>query len=151
MAKRLAKEAADLAKQANEGDLDWGSAEPDEENLFKWTACIAGPDNSPYSGGLFNIELNFPNNYPFKPPTVKFLTKVYHPSVKQDTGEICDDIVKSSWAPTLNIRWILAVLRQILENPESDSPLEAEIGELYRRDVEAFKKNAKEFTQKYAT
>uniref|UniRef100_A0A7S3PFD0 UBC core domain-containing protein n=1 Tax=Aplanochytrium stocchinoi TaxID=215587 RepID=A0A7S3PFD0_9STRA len=109
MAKRLAKEAAELAKQANEGDFDWGSAEPNEDNLFKWTACIAGPDNSPYEGGLFNIELNFPDNYPFKPPIVKFMTKVYHPSVKQDSGEICDDIIKASWKPTLNIRYLLHV------------------------------------------
>jgi len=46
--------------------------------------------------------------------------------------------------------WILAVLRQLLETPESDSPLEVEIGELYRTDIEKFKKTAQEYTKRYA-
>ena len=46
-----------------------------ENNLFSWEGSIIGPTNTPYSGGLFRLSIEFPKNYPFKPPKVKFITK----------------------------------------------------------------------------
>lgn len=35
---------------------------------------ISGPDDTPYSGGLFAFDIFFPHNYPQSPPKVKLMT-----------------------------------------------------------------------------
>lgn len=35
---------------------------------------ISGPDDTPYSAGLFAFDIFFPNNYPQTPPKVKLMT-----------------------------------------------------------------------------
>jgi len=82
---RARAEAADLAASP----FDWGSAEPIEGDLFKWRATVVGPEGTPYEGGVFNVSITVPTEYPFRPPEVLFTTKIYHPNVKTDTGEIC--------------------------------------------------------------
>ena len=57
-----------------------------------WDILVEGPEDTPYHGGVFTIEADFSDNYPFKPPVCKFITKIYNPNVKRDTGEICKDL-----------------------------------------------------------
>jgi len=147
MATRLKKEAEALAKE----DLDWASAEPKGDDLFSWEVSVAGPPSSPYEGGLFNLEMKMPANYPFAPPAIKFVTKIYHPSVATESGDICQDILKESWKPTMNIRMVLEIIRHMLAEPNTDSPLEPSISELLQNNPEEFAKKAKEFTEKFAT
>lgn len=44
---------------------------------------------------------------------VKFVTRIYHPNVKTDTGEICSDILNENWGPTLNVTYVLNTIRQV--------------------------------------
>ena len=78
------------------------SAGPVEDDYFHWTGVISGPQDSPYQGGCFFIDLHFAADYPFKPPKVKFATKVYHPNVSA-SGDICLDILKSQYSPALTV------------------------------------------------
>ena len=57
--------------------------------LTNWNATIVGPADTPYAGGKFVVNIDFSDNYPFKAPKVLFKTKIYHPNIRQDTGEIC--------------------------------------------------------------
>ena len=41
-------------------------------DYYKWNATITGPQQSPYENGIFNLEIIFPINYPFKPPCIKY-------------------------------------------------------------------------------
>ena len=63
-----------------------------DTNLFEWEAFINGPENSPYEGGVFELEVKIPQDYPYKPPSVKFVTYVYHPNIGSD-GNICVDFL----------------------------------------------------------
>lgn len=61
-----------------------------------------GPGDSPYSGGVFFLAIQFPTDYPFKPPKVNFTTRIYHPNINSN-GSICLDILRDQWSPALTI------------------------------------------------
>ena len=126
------------------------SAGPNNDDLYQWQASIMGPENSPYQGGLFWLKINFPKDYPFKPPKVIFLTKLYHPNISS-TGSICIDILKEQWSPALTISKVLLCICSLLDDPNPDDPLVPEIANLFKEDREAYNKKAKDFTLLYAT
>lgn len=92
------------------------SAGPIDGNMFQWQATIIGPPESLYENGIFVLKIDFPNDYPFKPPRVKFTTKVYHCNIN-DNGGICLDILKSQWTPSLSISKVLLSICSLLNDP----------------------------------
>lgn len=125
------------------------SAGPISEDLLKWHASIIGPNDSPYSGGLFNLIINIPDKYPFIPPKIVFTTKIYHPNISYN-GSICLDILKTEWSPALTISNILLSICSLLTDPNPDDPLVPSIARLYKTDINKFNDLAKEWTQNYA-
>ncbi|KAJ8605383.1 hypothetical protein CTAYLR_002395 [Chrysophaeum taylorii] len=111
---------------------------------------LTGPDETPYAGGVFTIELKLPAEYPFKAPQVKFLTKIYHPNIKTDTGEICNDVLVARWGPTLNIRYTLETIQQLLMQPNAEHPLEPDIAQEYMERRADFEKKARDMVDKEA-
>jgi ubiquitin-conjugating enzyme E2 D/E len=87
--RRIEKELQDLRKDPPANC----SAGPEGTDLFKWEGVIMGPSDSPYTGGVFKLHIQFPTEYPFKPPHVQFTTKIYHPNINSN-GSICLDILK---------------------------------------------------------
>lgn len=58
-------------------------------------------DQPPYNLKAFNLCIDFSKEYPFKPPTVKFTTKIYHPNVSEN-GEVCLPLLsKENWKPNV--------------------------------------------------
>ncbi|KAJ4788363.1 hypothetical protein LUZ62_039609 [Rhynchospora pubera] len=96
--RRIIKELKDLQRDPPTSC----SAGPVAEDMFHWQATIMGPNDSPYSGGVFLVTIHFPPDYPFKPPKVAFKTKVFHPNINSN-GNICLDILKDQWSPALTI------------------------------------------------
>ena len=122
------------------------NAEPINDNLFIWQASLTAPEDTPYSGGVFKLKLNFPSDYPFKPPKISFKTKIYHPN-----GSICLDILKSKWSPALTISKVLLSLLSLLSDPNPDDPLVPDAATLYKENREAYNEKAREWTQLYAS
>ena len=89
------------------------SAGPVGEDIFKWQATIMGPGESPYEGGVFYLDICFPEDYPYKPPRVTFTTRIYHPNVNSQGG-ICLDILKEQWSPALTISKVLLSICSLL-------------------------------------
>lgn len=118
--------------------------------LTNWNATIIGPQDTPYEGGKFVVNIDFADNYPFKAPKVLFKTKIFHPNVKQDTGEICAAAIENAWVPTLNAKFVIESIITLFKSPNLETPLEPEIAQLYSKDYSAFKGKAREFTQAYA-
>ena len=121
----------------------------EENNIRKWIVCVKGPVETPYEGGNFKLKFDFPDNYPFKPPEVKFITTMYHPNIKKDTGEICLDVFANGWLPTQKCSEILEKIISIIKLPSSSSPLEPDIANEFSNNYEQFCSNVKSFTKKY--
>jgi len=145
--KRINKELADLGRDP---PSSCSAGPEDEGNMFNWQATIMGPGDSPYAGGVFFLKITFPTDYPFKPPKVSFVTKIYHPNINQN-GSICLDILKEQWSPALTVSKVLLSICSMLTDPNPDDPLVPEIAQLYKTDRQLYEKNAKEWTRKYAT
>mmetsp|Transcript_10388 Transcript_10388/g.36173 ORF Transcript_10388/g.36173 Transcript_10388/m.36173 type:complete len:150 (+) Transcript_10388:213-662(+) len=144
--KRILKELADFQKDAPNNC----SAGPvKEKDVFSWTATILGPHESPYAGGVFFVKIQFPPDYPFKPPKVNFETKVYHPNINGN-GAICLDILKEQWSPALTIQKVLLSICSLLTDPNPDDPLVPEIAQQFKSNKAEYDKTATEWTRKFA-
>ncbi|KAG8513950.1 Ubiquitin-conjugating enzyme E2 N [Galemys pyrenaicus] len=106
-------------------------AEPDESNARYFHVVIAGPQDSPFEGGTFKLELFLPEEYPMAAPKVRFMTKIYHPNVDK-LGRICLDILKDKWSPALQIRTVLLSIQALLSAPNPDDPLANDVAEQWK-------------------
>ena len=104
-----------------------------------------------YEKGKFKVEINIPKSYPFEPPKMKFITKVWHPNISSQTGAICLDILKDQWSPALTIKTALLSLQALLSCPEPNDPQDAVVAQQYLKEKDAFDRTAREWTEKYAT
>ena len=125
------------------------SAGPINDDMYNWEATIIGPSDSPYSGGIFKLKLQFCDDFPFKPPKVKFITKILHPNI-DCYGNICLDILNKNWSPVLNVTKLLLSISSLLTDPNPDDPLDAEVAYIYKNDNQKFIKMARNYTLKHA-
>ena len=125
------------------------TAEPINGDLFHWHATISGPDNTPYAGGVFNLKINIPSDYPHKAPEVFFDPPLYHPSVDQETGEACLAMIQTEWAPTVLLTKVLTKLRELVEKPEPEHARAPEIAEEFLNNPTQFNKKVKEWIAKH--
>ena len=65
--------------------------------MTQFLAEVRGPPDSPYEGGAYTLSIEIPEGYPFKPPKMRFMTRVWHPNISSVTGAICLDILKDEW------------------------------------------------------
>ena len=75
-----------------------------------------------YEGGVFFLDVLFPDDYPFQRPKITFTTKIYHPNVNSN-GAISLDILYDHWSPALTISRALLAIRSLLSDPNPDDPL----------------------------
>ena len=45
------------------------------------SSAVFGPDDTPWEGGVFSLRITFTENYPEKPPRVRFTSDMFHPNV----------------------------------------------------------------------
>ena len=137
----------DLKKMEQSNDQTAGiTASPDENSLFRWNAVIFGPDDTEWEGGIFKLILEFSEDYPNKPPKVKFLTKMYHPNIYND-GSICLDILQNQWSPVYDISSILTSIQSLLCDPNTKSPANNEAAELYSKNPKEYVQRVKEIVE----
>ena len=110
-----------------------------EQGLFHWHAIIFGPEGTLWEGGIFKLDMIFDDEYPTKPPKIKFLTPIFHPNVYGD-GSICMDILQNRWSPIFRIPAILQSIRSLLTDPNPASPANAEAAKMFREDLREYNK-----------
>ena len=78
--RRVAKEVADIHADT----LSHIQASP-VGNASDLKGTFKGPPGTPYEGGTYVVDVRIPNDYPFRPPIMKFDTKIWHPNVSSQT------------------------------------------------------------------
>jgi ubiquitin-conjugating enzyme E2 D len=145
--KRIEKELKEIEK---EPPSNCTAGPINRINMYDWEATIIGPSNSPYAGGIFKLTVSFSEKYPFKPPKVKFITRIYHPNINS-SGSICLDILNTNWSPALTIIKVLLSISSLLTDPNPKDPLSKEAAHVYLNDREAYNRRARLYTLQHAT
>ena len=143
--KRINKEHNDLIADPN----SMLTAAPVNGNIFRWTATLKGPINTPYEGGTFHLNVKFPPDYPFKPPQICFTTKVYHPNINSN-GAIALDILNAQWSPALTTPKVLLSIASLLMDPNPYDSLVPDIGRQLRNDPQAYATTVRRWAHQYA-
>jgi len=115
------------------------------DDLFRWQVELQGPPDSPFEGGTFILLINFPTTYPFKPPKVKFGTRIFHPNINQ-SGDICLDTLSSQWVPSISMAQVMLSITLLLSNPNPSDPINMEAATLLRNDPEAYNRMVRTMT-----
>jgi len=145
--RRIHKDLSIATKETNE----FFTLDPDIENTASGNKCkgiIFGHSDS-YEGGLFHFEIIFPNDYPNNPPTVNFITKIFHPNIYTD-GKVCISILHAGgdetnyeddglrWSPTQTLYCIITSIHYVLHNPNIESPANIDAAKMLRTNPEEY-------------
>ena len=143
--KRLQRELGEISKESPPNC----TAGPKGDNLHEWISTLLGPPGSPYEGGVFFLDIHFPQEYPFRPPKITFKTRIYHCNINSQ-GVICLDILKDKWSPALTISKVLISISSLLSDCNPYDPLVGSIAKQFKQDREEHDRTAKLWTKRYA-
>jgi len=146
-AKRIKRELAEITLDP---PPNCSAAPKGDDSLYDWMATILGPNGSLYEGGVFFLEIVFPQDYPFKPPKVQFKTRIYHCNINSQ-GTICLDVLKDNWSPAFTISKVLLSIVALLSDCNPADPLVGSIAQQFVADREEHDRMAIEWTKRYAT
>ena len=93
----------------------------DDVDIMKGYALIIGPSDTPYFGGNYFFELNFPADYPHSPPKVKYCTNGnnvrFNPNL-YTCGKVCVSLLNTwrgeQWTSCQSISTVLLTLCTLL-------------------------------------
>ncbi|ORY38639.1 ubiquitin conjugating enzyme, partial [Rhizoclosmatium globosum] len=126
------------------------------DNITHLKGSFKGPADTPYEGVFSKsiLKVCFTTEYPFKPPKMKFITKVYHPKYVSFRlfvcGSICLDILKDQWSPVLTLKTALISLQSLMSDAAPDNPQDAQVARHYISDRAGFDDTARQWTKQYA-
>ncbi|KAF8077693.1 ubiquitin-conjugating enzyme/RWD-like protein [Lyophyllum atratum] len=132
-------------------------------NLMEWEVGIPGKANTPWESGLFKLVMNFPEDYPSKPPKCisrfpstdtaiienvvpgKFTPPLFHPNV-YPSGTVCLSILdeEKSWKPAITIKQILLGIQDLLDDPNVNDPAQSDAYTMFKNDKVAYERRIRQ-------
>ncbi|XP_036345014.1 ubiquitin-conjugating enzyme E2 2-like [Rhagoletis pomonella] len=147
---RLPVELKQLQKNSSEHGITCAFADSND-NSSHLIANIPGPKGSPYEDGIFKVSIVLGSQYPFQPPTFKFMSSIYHPNI-DNSGKICLDLLRmpptGSYNPAITLESMLLSIQLLLSSPNPDDPLNGEAADLFKTSREQFNIKARELIPK---
>lgn len=149
--RRVRKEIQDLLKDPQSGiTITSPDGSTEITNLTHFTGHFRGPPDTPYEGGQYEVDIAITDDYPFKAPRMRFITRIWHPNVSSQTGAICLDTLSTNWSPVLNLKSALISVQSLLSSPEPKDPQDAEVASMLITKPEEFERVARQWSVKYA-
>lgn len=150
--KLLVKEVQEM-EQTLPGTCRVKFEDPHQLHDFQLTVT---PDEGYWAGGRFRFHIYVTEDYNMAPPSVKCLTKLWHPNISEH-GDICLSLLRQNsidgmgWAPTRKLKDVIWGLNSLFTDLLNfDDPLNIEAAELYMKDKEAFQNRVREYVTQYA-
>jgi ubiquitin-protein ligase len=135
--KRMQKEISYLHKNLESGvELEYS------DDLKIFTFHLQGPSDSMYEKYIYDVKVDIPDDYPFSPPVVTFISPIFHPNVNSK-GDVCLNIL-GMWDIKYSINDIIVEIKNLLREPNISNPLSARAATLYLADKEEFRRKVDE-------
>eukprot|EP01130_Rhizamoeba_saxonica_P012171 TRINITY_DN5111_c0_g1_i1.p1 TRINITY_DN5111_c0_g1~~TRINITY_DN5111_c0_g1_i1.p1 ORF type:complete len:338 (+),score=86.94 TRINITY_DN5111_c0_g1_i1:50-1063(+) len=133
---------------------------PDAQDYFTWKIFIEGPPDTVFETGIFELCMEFPNNYPMMPPSLRFVSEFWHPNVYPD-GRVCisilhnpgEDIVSGEsagerWLPSQTVTSVVISVMSMLNDPNFSSPANVDASVECRNNYKKYKSRIKKLVAK---
>lgn len=130
--------------------------------LDVWDIYISMPEGL-YEEHTLHAKMTFPENYPFFPPTFRFLTPMFHPNIYED-GNVCISILHvdgegpadmayegCTWTPGQNVRTVCLSIMSLLNSPNIYSPANVDASKLFRDSKEEYEAKVQQLLEQHAT
>ena len=111
-----------------------------------------GPQGTLYQGGIWQVLVQLPEQYPFRSPFIRFRNKIYHPNIAEVSGSVCLDVMNDAWTALYDLSTIFETfLPQLLMYPNAEDPLNCNAAALYIHKPNLYKNKVMQFVRKYAS
>ena len=154
--KRIWKEFREI-RRFPDANIGLSIGLPDQDNIFRWSASLTGPRDSSYKGGIFDLRVEFPDNYPESAPEIYFITPIFHLNVNpynnKDWGIKLGHVsltILDNWKPEYTIREIFTYIFALLYNPNPNFAYGFERVNEFKFNRKLYEEKVKYFTKKYA-
>jgi len=112
---------------------------------------LKGPSGSDYDNLYWKIKIIIPINYPYIPPSISFITKIYHPNIDLVTGEVCLDEISKDWTPVYTLSNIFEYfIPELLLNPIFENAINSESVKLYNEFNNKYLEKIQTYNNEYA-
>lgn len=127
------------------------------QDMYKWECGIPGPVDSPWEGGIYDLLLEFPEDYPSSPPKAKFKDKLFHPNV-YPSGTVCLSILseEEDWRPKLKVKdvrvflyfyQLLLGIQNLLKHPNEKSPAQQDAYLSFINDRKSYENKVRQYAK----
>ncbi|CAH7680955.1 ubiquitin-conjugating enzyme/RWD-like protein [Phakopsora pachyrhizi] len=114
-------------------------------NMMVWDVGIPGKEGTIWAGGLYKLQMIFPEDYPSKPPKCKFTPPIFHPNIFP-SGTVCLSILneEKSWKPAITIKQIVLGIQDLMNDPNNSDPAQIDAFTLYKNNRAAYEQRVKD-------
>lgn len=88
------------------------------DNIYAWSVNIHSLNDSRHKGKNYEITITIPNNYPFIPPSIKFITPLSLDCINRRTGEFSIDLLRDNWSPSLTVEHVILTVCSVITDNE---------------------------------
>ena len=120
-----------------------------DNNDLVWKVVFDGPEETAYEDGIFTIKFKFPNEYPTKGPEGIFITKMFHPNIRERDQHVCINLL-NEWDSKRTIEDVILGIFDIMINPTVVGAYSNEASKLLSEDQDKYYDKVEEYTYLYA-
>ena len=114
------------------------------KGLYRW--IIPGVKGTIWEGAQLLLFMEFPEEFPNKPPKCQFYPPLPHPNI-YPSGTVCLSILSEDedWKPSITVPTILKGIQDLLDNPNQESPAQLEAFQDYRNHKNKYEEGIKKY------